>query len=78
MVGGSLANYENLDSHQIGIYDYFRNVKYGFGRATDIASNHIRRGRLSLDDGMARIKRHDGKIPWSYLGKSLADLLGEF
>lgn len=78
MVEGSLANYENLDNHQMGIHDYFKYVKYGFGRATDIASNHIRRGRMSRDDGMALIKRHDGNFPWSYLGKPLADILGEF
>ncbi len=78
MVEGSLANYENLDNHQMGIHDYFKYVKYGFGRATDIASNHIRRGRMSRDDGMALIKRHDGNFPWSYLGKPLEDILGEF
>ena len=78
MVEGSLANYENLDNHQMGIHDYFKYLKYGFGRATDIASNHIRRGRMSRDDGMALIKRHDGNFPWSYLGKPLAEILGEF
>ena len=78
MVEGSLANYENLDNHQMGVHDYFKYVKYGFSRATDIASNHIRRGRMSRDDGMALIKRHDGNFPWGYLGKPLADILGEF
>ena len=37
-VEGSLVNYENLDNHQTGIHDYFKFLKYGFGRATDIAS----------------------------------------
>lgn len=75
MVEGSVANYENLDNHQMGIHDYFKFLKYGFGRATDIASNHIRRGRLSRQDGLALMKHHDGKFPWTYLGKKLEDIL---
>jgi N-acetyl sugar amidotransferase len=75
MVEGALANYENLDNHQMGIHDYFKFLKYGFGRATDIACNHIRRGRLSRQDGLALVKRHDGKFPWTYLGKRIEDIL---
>ncbi len=78
MVEGAIANYENLDNHQMGIHDYFKYLKYGFGRATDIANNHIRRGRMSRADGLNLVRRHDGKFPWSYLGKPLADILGEF
>jgi len=75
MVEGALANYENLDNHQMGIHDYFKFLKYGFGRATDIACNHIRRGRLTRRDGLELVKRHDGKFPWTYLGKPIADIL---
>jgi N-acetyl sugar amidotransferase len=78
MVEGALANYENLDNHQMGIHDYFKYLKYGFGRATDIANNHIRRGRMTRDDGLNLVKMHDGKFPWTYLGKPLKDILGEF
>jgi len=75
MVEGALANYENLDNHQMGLHDYFKYLKYGFGRATDIACNHIRRGRLTRRDGLELVKRHDGKFPWTYLGKPIADIL---
>jgi N-acetyl sugar amidotransferase len=75
MVEGALANYENLDNHQMGLHDYFKFLKYGFGRATDIACNHIRRGRLTRADGLALVKRHDGRFPWTYLGKPIADIL---
>jgi N-acetyl sugar amidotransferase len=77
MVEGSLANYENLDNYQTGVHDYFKYIKYGFGRATDIANNHIRRGRLSREDAVALVKRHDGKLPWTYLGRPLAEILRE-
>jgi N-acetyl sugar amidotransferase len=76
-VEGSLANYENLDNHQTGIHDYFKFIKYGFGRATDIACNHIRRGRLTRDEGLQLVKRHDGAFPWTCLGKPLQEILAE-
>ena len=76
-VEGSLANYENLDNHQTGIHDYFKFLKFGFGRATDIACNHIRRGRLARADALEMVKRHDGAYPATCLGRPLADILGE-
>lgn len=77
VVEGSLANYENLDNHQTGIHDYFKYLKFGFGRATDIANNHIRRGRLTREDALPLVKRHDGKYPATCLGKPLAEILRE-
>ena len=74
-VEGSMVNYENLDNHQHGIHDYFKFLKFGFSRATDHACLHIRRGRLTREDGLDIVKRLDGKFPWSYLGKPLADIL---
>jgi N-acetyl sugar amidotransferase len=76
-VEGSLVNYENLDNAQTGIHDYFKFLKYGFGRATDLACLHIRRGRLSRKDGIKLVKMHDGKFPWVYLGTPLQEILDE-
>lgn len=75
VVEGSMVNYENLDNHQTGIHDYFKFLKFGFGRATDLACLHIRRGRLTRQDGIDAVQRLDGKFPWEYLGKSLEDIL---
>lgn len=75
VVEGSMVDYENLDNHQHGIHDYFKFLKFGFGRATDIASLHVRRGRLSREQALEIVKNHDGKYPASYLGKSLEDIL---
>jgi N-acetyl sugar amidotransferase len=74
-VEGSACNYENLDNYQVGIHDYFKYLKFGFGRATDIINNMIRRGILSREDGLEIVKRHDGKFPNSYLGKKLENIL---
>ena len=75
VVEGSMVNYENLDNHQTGIHDYFKFLKFGFGRATDLACLHIRRGRLTRQDGLDAVRRLDGHFPWEYLGKSLDEIL---
>ena len=75
VVEGSMVNYENLDNHQTGIHDYFKFLKFGFGRTTDLACLHIRRGRLSRQDGLDAVRRLDGRFPWVYLGKPLKDIL---
>lgn len=76
-VEGSLVNYENLDNYQTGIHDYFKFLKYGFGRATDLACLHIRRGRLQRSDAVKIVQMHDGKFPWQYLGCSLEEILDD-
>jgi len=76
-VEGSLVNYENLDNIQTGIHDYFKFLKFGFGRATDLACLHVRRGRLSREDAVKMVKMHDGKFPWEYLGCPIGEVLGE-
>lgn len=74
-VEGSVVNYENVDNHQTGIHDYFKFLKFGFGRATDIACLHLRRGRITRQDAQDMVRRHDGKFPWTYLDKSLEKIL---
>jgi len=74
-IEGSLVNYENLDNFQTGIHDYFKFLKYGFCRVSDIASMHIRRGRLQRDDAVEIVKQRDGKFPWTYLGEPIETVL---
>ena len=74
-IEGSIVNYENLDNNQHGIHDYFKFLKFGFGRATDIACLHLRRNRITRQDALEMVCRHDGKFPWTYLGKPLDKIL---
>jgi len=74
-VEGSMVDYENLDNHQTGIHDYFKFLKFGFARATDIACLHVRRNRISRQDALEIVRKQDGKFPWTYLGKPVADIL---
>ena len=36
---------------------------------------HIRRRRLSREDACEIVRLHDGKFPWTYLGKPLQEIL---
>jgi N-acetyl sugar amidotransferase len=74
-VEGSIANYENLDNHQTGIHDYFKFLKFGFSRASDICSLHVRRQLITRAEALALVKKRDGKFPWTYLGKPLSEIL---
>jgi N-acetyl sugar amidotransferase len=72
---GSMVGYENLDNHQVAIHEYFKFLKFGFGRATDHACLHIRRERISREMGLKIVKNLDGRFPWEYLGKPLEKIL---
>jgi N-acetyl sugar amidotransferase len=74
---GSLVDYENLDNHQHGIHDYLKFLKFGYGRATDQASLHIRRGRLDRRTAIALVHDLEGRFPWTYLGKALEAILAD-
>jgi N-acetyl sugar amidotransferase len=71
VIEGSVVDYENIDNHQTGIHDYFKFLKFGFGRATDLVSVSLRRERITRNQGLDLIKLHDGKYPWTYLDKPL-------
>jgi len=75
VIEGSVVDYENLDNHQTGIHDYFKFLKFGFGRTTDLVSVSLRRGRITRKQGLELIKLHDGKYPWTYLDKPLDQIL---
>lgn len=74
-VEGSYFKYENLDNLQHGIHDYFKFLKFGFGRATDQLCISIRRGIIKRSHAINLVKKIEGKFPWSYLGVNLEDIL---
>ena len=62
-VEGTYVNYENLDEKLVGLHDYLKYVKYGFGRTTDHVNIDIRNNRLTRKEGIELIKKYDGKYP---------------
>lgn len=62
-IEGTYTNYENVDEKLVGLHDYLKYVKYGFGRATDHACIDIRNNRLTRDEAINLVKEFDGKYP---------------
>lgn len=61
------------DIHANGLHDYLKYLKFGYGRATDDASNEIRHGRMTREQGIEMVMRHDHVRPYDmdlFLAKS--------
>ena len=70
---GTYTNYENLDTKFVAMHDYFKFLKFGFGRATDHASIDIRNNRITREQGLDLVKEYDGKIPLRYFDEFLKE-----
>jgi hypothetical protein len=70
---GTYDSWENLDVKYTVFHDYFKFLKFGFGRTTDHVSIEIRYGRMLRDAGLKRIKEFEGKIPTQYLDEFLTE-----
>ena len=56
--------YDKLDDvHANGVHDYLKYLKFGYGRATDDASTEIRHGRITREQGIDFVMKHDPKRP---------------
>ena len=72
---GCYFNFEKIDNYQHGIHDYFKFLKFGFGRATDQLSYQIRRGKIKRSEAINIARKIEGKYPTSYMGKSTKKIL---
>jgi len=56
--------YDKLDDiHANGLHDYLKFLKFGYGRATDDAATEIRHGRMTREEGIALVMKHDPVRP---------------
>ncbi|MEK9968296.1 MAG: N-acetyl sugar amidotransferase [Ferrovibrio sp.] len=56
--------YDKLDDiHANGLHDYLKYLKFGYGRATDDAATEIRHGRMSREEGIRMVQKHDHVRP---------------
>ena len=52
--------YSNVDDvHENGIKDYLKFIKFGYGRCTDHTSKDIRLKKMSREEGIELVKKHD-------------------
>jgi N-acetyl sugar amidotransferase len=70
---GTYDSWENIDVKFTSFHDYFKFLKFGFGRATDHTSIEIRLGRMTREKGLELVKKHEGRIPVKYLDEFLKE-----
>lgn len=56
---GTYRNYVGIDEIINRIHQYFKVLKFGYGRATDHACEDIRKGRISREQGKQLVREHD-------------------
>ena len=53
------------DDHANEVHDYMKYLKFGYGRATDDATNEIRYGRMTREEGIEMVRQYDHVRPRS-------------
>lgn len=51
------------DIHANGLHDYLKYLKFGYGRATDDASNEVRHGRMTRERAIDMVAQYDHVRP---------------
>lgn len=60
---GTYSKYNSIDDKIDDLHYYTTFIKFGIGRATYDASQEIRNGDITRDEGIALVKRFDGEFP---------------
>ena len=62
-VEGTYKRYKSVECKMAGIHDYTKFIKRGFGRGSDHASQDVRVGLLTREEGFELAKKHDSERP---------------
>ena len=68
---GCIENYDQIDSLGYMVHPWLKYPKFGHARATDVASNWIREGRISRENAIELVKERDHQLD----SKALSDFL---
>ncbi len=60
---GTYKRYKSVECKMVGVHDYAKFIKRGYGRTTDHASEDIRQGLLTRKEAMELIYKLDGERP---------------
>lgn len=60
---GTYKNYKSAGCKMVGVHDYSKFIKRGFGRGTDHASQDVRAGILTREEGFELAKKFDTQRP---------------
>lgn len=59
----TFCQYAKTDDHANDVHDYLRYLKFGYGRGTEHASDEIRLGRMTREEGIAMAEKYDDVRP---------------
>jgi len=65
-VQGSYTKYKSIDAKMDWIHFYTYFMKFGIGKATMDASQEIRNGHITREEGVSLVQRYDGEFPSDY------------
>ncbi|MCL5072094.1 MAG: N-acetyl sugar amidotransferase [Actinobacteria bacterium] len=68
---GTHSKYNSLDDRIDGFHYFTTYIKFGIGRASYEASQEIRSGHLTREEGVALVHRYDGEFPKKYFKEVL-------
>jgi N-acetyl sugar amidotransferase len=68
---GTYSKYNSIDDKIDGFFYYTTFIKFGYGRATQDASQEIRNRHITREEGIALAHRFDGELPRRYLEEFL-------
>lgn len=64
---GTYSKYNSIDDKIDDLHYYTTYIKFGIGRATYDASQEIRSGDITREEGIALVKRFDGEFPTRFI-----------
>lgn len=63
IVEGTYKRYKSVECKMPGVHDYTKYLKRGFGRGTDFASQDVRAGIITREEGFELAKQYDSVEP---------------
>ena len=72
---GTYSKYNSIDDKIDDLHYWTTFVKFGIGRATYDASQEVRSGDITREEGVALVKRFDGEFPEKYF-QEVMDYIG--
>ncbi len=64
---GTYSKYNSIDDKMDDLHYYTTYIKFGIGRATYDASQEVRSGDITREEGVALVKRFDGEFPERFI-----------
>ena len=72
---GTYSKYNSLDDRIDGLHYYTTYIKFGIGRARFDASQEIRNGHITREEGIALAHKYEGEFPHTYF-QDIIDFMG--